>query len=124
MTKREELLAEEIARIQALSREDKKIDTAALVSDALLRHRASTGTAKGVWRAYLVSLLFPPFGLYYTIRFFFEDSEDARQAAWVCLTLTAVSGFFTLWLLNAAFSSSTVKQIENISPQQIRDLGQ
>ena len=44
-------------------------------------------------KAYVASIFFPPFGLFYFIKYFFfgEGSFDDRKAAIICLVLTVVS---------------------------------
>jgi Na+-driven multidrug efflux pump len=76
--------------------------------------------------AYLVSLGAPPFGLLFALKLFFSDEDDARDVAWMCVTLTAVSVLlFAVGLkLIMSGSGTSLDQIQKITPQQIQELGQ
>lgn len=121
---REEELAEEIANIEKLGRENKNIDTAALIANLLARQDTESLPSKQKSRAYLVSLLMPPFGLYFVFKFLLRAEPDARRAGWVCLILTGISLFLLIILGNAVFSNPQVQSIQNLSPQDIYQLTQ
>ena len=55
------------------------------------------------WRVYLISALFPPFGLLYTVRYLFveNDTDEKRQLGWTSLAITVAM----LILMYASFSS-------------------
>ncbi len=120
----EEQITEEIKRIEELKKTDKNIDVKALVENTFARHATDTPTS-GKTRAYLVSLLFPPMGLYYFVKFIVRDGADAKKTAWMSLVLTIIASVLTWWLLSASFSTnSTIKDIENINLKQIQELTQ
>lgn len=122
---REEKLAEEIARIQKLAAENPGVDANLLIERLLAREQQSSLPAKETTKAYMLSLLVPPLGIYYAFKFFFRPEPVARRAAWICLILTALS-LFILWALgNTLFSAAPqLQQIQNLTPQQIQDLTQ
>lgn len=118
-------LAAEIEKIRQLARENKNIDEQALIT-ALLEAHAAVETLPGaeVVRAYIVSLLIPPLGLYYAIKFWLRSETDARKTAYICLALTAASVIITFWLAGSILSSPEIKNIQSITPEQIRELTQ
>jgi len=91
MSDEEEKIAAEIANIEKIAKDDPNIDQTALVTNLLQRKQGETLPAKQVLRSYLVSLFFPPFGLYYVVKFFLRPEPDARRAAWINLALTALA---------------------------------
>ena len=122
----EDKLAEEIANIQALGKEHKDIDTTALINNLFARQTlADTLTPGEKTKAYLVSLLFPPFGLIYMVKFFLRDQVDARRAAWICLALTVLAGIIMIMLTNAILSAVPgVNEIQNVNLKQLQELTQ
>lgn len=91
MNDREEKLAEEIAKIQELGKRDKNINTAMLLENLLARAHSASLSHREKTRAFLVSVLAPPFGLYYFAKFWGRTETDARTTAWMCLVLTVLS---------------------------------
>lgn len=77
------------------------------------------------WSVYLISLLFPPFGLYYTIKYLWVDREDAakRRLGWIALilTLTIVGlGYLSLKYLAGWFTANNQNPTDVL--RQYRDL--
>lgn len=101
MSDREEKLAEEISKIQKLAAENKDIDPNILIESLFRRTETTALPAKLKTRAYLVSLLAPPFGLYYVVKFFIQPEPGACRAAWTCLILTALAILLYLGFLRA-----------------------
>jgi hypothetical protein len=126
MSDEEEKLAAELAQIGELASKDKKIDASILIESALAHAQQEQLPKKQLKRAYWVSLLLPPFGLYYAFKYFLSQEPGARRVGWVCLILTGVSLFFVWALAQLLFSSTsgTLQQLQGITPQQIRDLTQ
>ena len=55
------------------------------------------------WRVYLISIFFPPFGLYYTIKYLLldNDSDEKRRLGWIALAITLVMIFVTYLILTS-----------------------
>lgn len=121
----EDKLAAEIQRIEALHKENKDIDTSALIANVLAQNREESVPSAQKMRAYLVSLLFPPFGLYYFVKFIIQDNAQAKRLAWTSLALTIIAIIFVWWLSSAILSSSPeLQQIQNINLKQLQELTQ
>ncbi len=87
----EEKLQKELETLQQLSTKDSKIDVTGLMIKALDQHQSNLLPMKEKRLAYIVSLGLPPFGLFYALKYFASDKDDARLAAWLCVSLTAIS---------------------------------
>ena len=124
MPNKDEVLAAEIAKIQKLAKENPEIDATALISNLLTKSQEEFLPAKQKTRAYLISLLLPPFGLSYVVRFFWRSEKDAKQTAWTCLALTVFTFLVTWWLASSVFSSPELNGLQNIKPQDIYELTQ
>lgn len=77
-------------------------------------------TSKGYGKAYLWSVLIPPIGIYYFIKYLFftgGEKEDVR-AGIISLVLTLVSFFLSFWLLADLFKQTT----SVIPPQDLQML--
>jgi len=122
----EDKLAQQLEEYKKLAAEDKKIDVAALMINALQSHQLNLLSDKQKRWAYVISFTLPPFGLLFAIQFYFSGKDDGKQAAWICVTLTAVSLLLFVIFAKLIFSGSglTVDQVKNINPQDIRDLVQ
>lgn len=122
----EEELAEQIAKIQELAKTNKNLDATAMITSLLEQHQSSSIPNKMRIRAFLVSMIFPPFGLYYVIKFLFSPERDARRLALICFLLTAGAIIFFWAILNVILSpyASNLEQIQNIDLKQIQELTQ
>lgn len=60
-------------------------------------------------KAYVLSILFPPVGIYYFVKYLFFAGGDNEhvKAGVISLILTLVSLFVSLWSLYALFSQAT-----------------
>src|SRR3989338_2083927 len=116
-------IADKMERIRKLAAENKNIDEQALIT-ALLADADSAAQLSGkeTGKAYLISILAPPFGLYYAAKFWFRAEADARKAAYICVVLTVISGLAVWWLTNAAVSNPQLKSIQDINPRDFQDL--
>ncbi len=121
----EEKIAKEIETYRKLAEQDKKIDVASLMVQALEK-KTSQNTLSGRQKriAYLISLGLPPIGLIFALKFYFSDKDDGKESALVCVALTAFSFFITILLFRVIVSQSGVSfdQIQQINPQEIREL--
>ena len=74
------------------------------------------------WRVYLISLLFPPFGLYYTIKYVFvdNDSEEKRRLGWMAVWLTI--GVILVSALTISLGLQYLKRTQPSLPENPQDL--
>ena len=122
MADREQDLSEKIEQIRKVAKANPGVDEAALASALLQEHSKGGLPGKEVARAYVVSLLAPPFGLYYVFKYWLRSESDARKTAIVCLIMTTVS-LAVLWFLGSViFSSPQIQSIQNLNPQDVRQL--
>jgi hypothetical protein len=119
-------LESEISEYARLAKEDKSIDVAALMINAIKNQDKNLVSPRAKKWAYLISIGVPPLGLLFALRYYFGDQDDAAHVANICLALTAVSviGFFILLKVFFASSGTSVQQIEQITPAQIHELTQ
>ena len=122
----ENKLAKELEAYKELAKQDKKIDVASLMINALEKHQANLLSDKQKRWAYLVSLALPPFGLIFALKFYFSGKDDGEQTAWICGALTALSVFLLILFIKVLISSSSINlnQIEQIKPADIQQLYQ
>lgn len=120
----EEELAQQIRAYQELKKDNKDIDLAALALATLQNHEANMLTAKEKRIGYLVSLALPPLGLGYALKFYFSGKSDGKQAAYMCIGITVVTGIMFLILSKLMFAGSgaDIQQIKQIKPQDIQEL--
>ncbi|MBX4186701.1 MAG: hypothetical protein KW802_00345 [Candidatus Doudnabacteria bacterium] len=120
----EDKLEKEFEVYRDLAAQDKKIDVATLMIDALQKHQANLLPANQKRWAYLISLSLPPFGLLFAIKFYLSDKDDGQHAAIMCLSLTILSIVLSALFLKAMFASSglTVQQVQQINPNEVKDL--
>ena len=71
----------------------------------------------GYFRAYLLSVLIPPIGVYYFLKFlFFAESKSAnRKAAVMSLVLTAVSLLLSIWLMQLFFKQAIGENSQDLN---------
>ena len=84
-------MAKELEAYRQLASQDKKIDVASLMINALQKQQTNSLPDKQKRWGYIVSLIAPPFGLVFAVKFFVSGKDDGEQAAWMCVLLTAVS---------------------------------
>jgi hypothetical protein len=120
----EEKLEKQFEVYRELAKKDKKIDIAALMIDALQSHQNNLLDAKQKRWAYLVSLVAPPFGLLFAMKFYTAGKDDSKEAALACVVLTAVSILLGILFFKAVFSGAgtSLNQIQQIKPDDIQQL--
>lgn len=120
----EDKLAQELETYRELAKKDKKIDVASLMVSALQQQQANLLSDKEKHWAYLISLVFPPFGLIFAFRFYFSGKDDGEQAAWFCGVLTVLSILLTVLFIKVVANSSGLKldQVQQVQPSQIQEL--
>jgi len=117
-------LHEQFKLYQEMAKQDKSIDVAGLMMQALDTKDKNYIPSGKKRIAYLVSMGFPPFGLVYALQFWFSDKEDGPQAAVICVVLTAMAVILLVVMTGALFSGSgvTSDQLQQINPEDIRSL--
>jgi hypothetical protein len=122
----EEKLAEEIKKIHELALGDKKIDVASLMINALQKHQANLLPVTEKRWAYFLALGVPPLGLLFAIKFYLSDKDDAKDAAMMCVLLTAVSILFLVLFLKVFTdgSGANLDKLQQIKPQDIQEFVQ
>lgn len=123
----EKKLNETLRQYQELAKTDKNIDVATLMISALHKQDENRVSSKAKKWTYLVSLLAPPFGLIFSIKYYFlDDRDDAKSVAVMSLVLTLVAVVGTWLVIKGLFSTLgvTPQQIEQIKPSDIMQLYQ
>ena len=120
----EEKLAKQLEEYHKLAQQDKNIDVASLMIQALQKQETNHVPDRQKRWGYLVSLAFPPFGLIFAIKFYLSDADDGKTVALMCVVLTAVSLFLFVLISKLMFSGSGVdiNQIQQIKPEDIQSL--
>lgn len=74
---------------------------------------------QGYSKAYMLSLLFPPIGVYYFFKylFFVGGSDEDIKAGFISLALTVFAFIISIWL-----SVSLFKQVSPLTPSQSGNL--
>lgn len=85
---------------------------------ALLQINEQEATLKarqGYLKAYLLSAILPPIGLFYFVKYFFfaDTSSDNRKAAVISLSLTIVSLLLSVWLFQLFFNQFAPPNSQN-----------
>lgn len=101
-----------------------KIDTTALLMNALEQEDQNKLSTKTKRWAYLISLGVPPLGYAFALYFYFSDKSDGKSTAIACAILTTLSGIITIVLFKSALTGFgvTSQQLEQIKPQDVYDL--
>lgn len=81
---------------------------------------ASLKARRGYLKAYLLSVLLPPIGVFYFIKYFFfaDTTSDNRKAAVISLSLTVVSLILSIWLFQLFFNQFAPKNSQNMNFMQ------
>jgi len=119
-------LEKKIDLYQSVAKENPNVDVGMLMLNAL--QNEDKNKVPGKWKkwGYFISISAPPFGLLFALKYFFSDEDDAKDVAWMCVTLTAVSLllFAIGFKLMMSSAGTSLDQIQKITPQQIQELGQ
>jgi hypothetical protein len=122
----EKRLEEQLKQYQELSKMDKKIDVAGLMIKALQESQENHIPIKQKRWAYLLSISIPFVGFYYAFKYFNSNAEDAQEAALACGVLACfciLSYYITAHSLTDG-SGLNIKQVESITPADVRGLTQ
>lgn len=109
-----------------LAKNDKNVDAAALMINALQQQDQNKLSPKAKKWAYLLSLGVPPLGFAFAIYYFTKSETDAKSAAIICAVLTTISLAFSIIFFQTVLHSTgvSVEQIQQINPQDIYQLTQ
>jgi len=119
-------LESEIAEYAELAKENKNIDVAALMISAIKNQDKNLVSSRAKKWAYLISIGAPPLGLFFALRYYFGEQDDAVRVANICLFLTGIS-LFAFYIMAKVFLSSSgtsLQEVEQITPAQIHELTQ
>jgi hypothetical protein len=115
-------LEEKVAMYAALGKDNKNVDVAALMVSAMEQARRDEIDGKKKKRAYMVSILLPPFGLYYVARYYFSDKDDGKRVALTCLILT-IFALAIGWMIGGAmFGNTPTGSLEQMKAVNIEDM--
>ncbi len=120
----EKELENKFQEYQQMAKGDKSVDAAALMMKAMETQAANRISGKQKKWGYLISIALPPIGLIFALKFYFSGKSDGKRAALICVILTTAVLLF-LWLIISLLVSSSglnMNQIQQIHPQDIRDL--
>ena len=120
----EQDLATKFKEYQELAKTEKNINVEKLMVAALETQNTNLVPAKKKYTAYIVSLILPPFGLFYTLKYYFSPEDDGKRIALVCFILTSLAILFMWVILNSLLSSTggSLNQIQQIKPGDIQQL--
>lgn len=124
----EKELEKKFQEYQELAKQNKAVNAAALMMNELENHIGNRVSGRQKKWAYLISVGLPPLGLFFALKFyFFDNKQDSKRAAIICIILTAISiifGWLTLNLMlsGAGINDQQLRQIQQINLQDIRDL--
>jgi len=121
----EKELEQKFKEYEELAKQDKNIDAAGLMMNALEDQPKNLLTPKMRRWVYFISIAFPPFGLLFAVKFyFFSDKSDAKRTGHICVALTILA-FALVWLVGQIMFQSAgvdMNQIQQINPQDLQDL--
>jgi hypothetical protein len=109
-------IEEQIKTYADLGKENPNIDVASLMLNALQTPNKNLVNSKSKKWAYFISIGAPPFGLFFAIKYYFSNEDDAKQVANMCIILTTLA-LFGLW-----FSYKTLLSGSGVSPQQLQQI--
>lgn len=122
----EKELADQVEVISQLAKENKNVDAAALMLNALQTSQKNLVSARAKKWVYVISIGAPPLGLLFALRYYFGSEDDAKQVAFTCVALTVVAVGLLL-LFTKMFMSGTgvsLQEIEHIKPTEVMELVQ
>jgi len=117
-------IEERISQFQALGKEDKNVDVAKLMMFSL-ENKGNVVSAKKKRWAYIVSLSLPPVGFLLALKYYFDDEDDARHVANMCVAIT-IAALLLVWIsfrmLSSGPTGTELNQIQQINPKDLQDL--
>lgn len=119
----DENLEKELKTYQEIAKENPNVDVNMLMMNALQTENSKLGSGKSYKWPYMIAISLPPIGLLFALKYYYSDDEQDKTAAKLCVLLTVVSVIMFFALGKSLFSSSgaSMKQIEQITPQDIHE---
>lgn len=117
-------IEKQIEVFSQLAKQDKNIDVASLVINALDDRRTDSIPANQKRWAYIISIGAPPFGLLFALKFWFSGKDDGAEAALFCVLLTTISTVVLVVTAKMLLSGSgqQLEQVQQIKPADIKQL--
>jgi hypothetical protein len=116
-------IEEQFSEFQTLGKEDKNVDVAKLMLYSLNQKGNVVSPNKKRW-AYIISLALPPLGFLLALKYYFDDEDDARHVANMCVIITVLS-LLAAWLsIKMLFSGTgtSFNQIQQVNQNNLQDL--
>ena len=122
----DEKLNEIVKEYADLAKENKNIDAATLMINALQQQDQNKLDLKWKRWALVLSLALPPIGFLFAFYYFTKDENDAKSAALWCVVLTVLSLLLSIIFFKLILDGSGVnlQQVQQIKPEQIYELTQ
>ncbi len=126
MAQNNKRLEQQVEEISKLAKENKNIDAAALMLNALQTEEKNSVSPRTKKWLYIISVGAPPLGLLFALKYYFSSEDDARQVANMCVLLTGIALLALFMFGKVLFNSAgvTPQQIEQIKPSDIYQLKQ
>jgi hypothetical protein len=121
----EEKVSKQIEEYKKLAEEHKGIDVASLMINALEQAQRDEIDRRKKRRAYLVSVILPPFGLFFAAYYALGDKPDGKRVAINCVILTVVTiavAWGIGWLILSSAGPEKTSSIENINVKELERL--
>ncbi len=110
----------------SLHKENKNVDIADLMLNALQNQKKNLVSEKQKRWAYLISIGVPPFGFLFALNFYLSDKEDGKNVGNICVILTVLSvlSFWAITKMLFSGSGASLNQIQQITPANIQQFSQ
>ncbi|HTK05041.1 MAG TPA: hypothetical protein VL500_05630 [Candidatus Eisenbacteria bacterium] len=118
----EKRAAEQIDEYRKLGEQNKDIDTASLMLNALATAQREEVDAKKRRRVYTLSVVLPPIGLVFAAYYALKGEPGGKQVAINCLILTAISLFLAWGISQLLFASVTTEQTDQLQNLNVAEL--
>ena len=117
-------ISEKIEEYRRLAAENEGVDLAALAMSAMGEVKKDEIDTRKRRRAYLISVLLPPLGVFYFLKYFWSGKVGGRKVAMMSLVLTAGALLVSLLIAGAMFADSGVtgEQIRDVEMEDLESL--
>lgn len=100
----------------------KKVDVAALAMAALADVQRQEMDVKKARRAYWISFLLPPIGLFVAVYYLLSGKPGAKRVAFVCTILTVatlLASWFVLQMFVSSIPADQLQQLQTVNPNEL-----
>lgn len=121
----EKKVTEQIEEYRKLGEQNKNIDTASLMINALAAAQSEEIAAKKKRRVYTLSVVLPPIGLIFASYYGLKGEPGGKQVAINCVILTAIALFLAWGISQLLFASVTTQQsgeLQNLNVAELRKM--